>query len=69
MQLGFISRNFQYKSKDIILPLYKSIVRPHLEYAVQFWSPYYHKNVELLERIQHRATKLIPNLRHKTYEE
>ena len=69
MQLGFISRNFQYKSKDIILPLYKSIVRPHLEYAVQFWSPYYQKDIELLERIQHRATKLIPNLRHKSYEE
>ena len=69
MQLGFISRNFQFKSKDIILPLYKSIVRPHLEYAVQAWTPYYQKDIELLEKIQHRATKLIPNLRHKPYEE
>ena len=69
MQLGFISRNFQFKSKDIILPLYKSIVRPHLEYAVQAWSPYYQKDIDLLERIQHRATKLIPNLRQKSYEE
>jgi len=68
-RLGFISRNFQYKSKEIVLPLYKSIVRPHLEYAVQFWSPYYKKDIELLERIQHRATKLIPNIRHKPYEE
>ena len=34
--LGFISRTFDYKSKDVILPLYKSLVRPHLEYAVQF---------------------------------
>ena len=69
MQLGFIARNFQYKSKDIILPLYKSIVRPHLEYAVQAWTPYYQKDLDLLVRIQHRATKLIPNLRHKPYEE
>ncbi len=38
--LGFINRNFSLKNKDIILPLYISLVRPHLEYAVQFWSPY-----------------------------
>ena len=69
MQLGFIKRNFQYKSKDIILPLYKSIVRPHLEYAVQAWTPYYDKDIDLLEKIQHRATKLIPNLRNKPYPE
>ena len=62
--LGFISRTFDYKSKDIILPLYKSLVRPHLEYCVQFWSPAYRKDIEALERIQHRATKLIPSIRH-----
>ena len=67
--LGFISRNFEYKSKDIILPLYKSLVRPQLEYAVQFWSPYLNKDIELLERVQRRATKMIPNLRNMPYEE
>ncbi len=36
--LGFIKRNFSFKNKDVILPLYTSLVRPHLEYAVQFWS-------------------------------
>ncbi len=35
--LDFIKRNFSFKNKDIILPLYNSLVRPHLEYAVQFW--------------------------------
>ena len=67
--LGFINRNFTYKSKDIILPLYKSIVRPHLEYAVQFWDPHLSKDILKLEAVQRRATKLIPPLRNKTYEE
>ena len=67
--LGFINRNFTFKSKDIILPLYTSMVRPHLEYAVQFWDPYLCKDIQKLESVQRRATKLIPNLRHKTYEE
>jgi hypothetical protein len=66
--LGFIYRNFDYKSKDIILPLYKSLVRPHLEYAIQFWNPYLKKDIEMLERIQRKATKLIPSLRTLPYE-
>ena len=69
MNLGFIARNFEFKSKKIVLPLYKSIVRPHLEYAIQFWCPYYKKDIEKLERVQHRATKMIPTLRNKPYEE
>ena len=67
--LGFINRNFTFKSKDIILPLYTSMVRPHLEYAVQFWDPYLIKDIQKLEKVQKRATKLIPNLRNKPYEE
>ena len=42
--LGCISRTFDYKSKDIILPLYKSLVRPHLDYAAQFWNPFHRKD-------------------------
>ena len=67
--LGFIFRYFEFKSKDIILQLYKSLVRPLLEYAVQFWSPYLLKDVDMLERVQRRATKMIPGMRSITYEE
>ena len=67
--LGFIKRNFTFKNKDIILPLYISLVRPHLEYAVQFWSPHHEKDIAKLESVQRRATKMIPSLRNKSYEE
>jgi len=65
--LGYISRNFHYKSRDIMLPLYTSLVRPQMEYAVQFWSPHLRGDINKMERVQHRATKLIPELRNKTY--
>ncbi len=67
--LGFIKRNFFFKNKDIILPLYNSLVRSHLEYAVQFWSPHLAKAIAKLEAVQRRATKMIPSLRNKSYEE
>ena len=49
--LGFIFRYFKFKNKDIILKLYKSLVRPFLEYAVQFWSLCLLRNVDMLERV------------------
>ncbi len=67
--LGFMKRNFSFKNKDIILPLYDSLIRPHLEYAVQFWSPHLAKDIAKLEAVQRRATKMIPSLRNKSYEE
>ena len=67
--LGMIRRNITYKAKSLIVPLYKAIVRPHLEYCIHAWSPYLRKDIDMLEKIQRRATKLIPELRVLRYEE
>ena len=61
--LGLIRRTIMYKEKQLIVPLYKAIIRPHLEYCIQTWRPYRNKDIDKLERIQRRATKMIPELR------
>ena len=57
-----------YKEKEQIMPLYKIIVRPDLEYCIQAWRPYRKKGSDMLERVQRRATKMIPKLRNISYE-
>ena len=52
--LGMINRTVRYKERRIMVRLYKSSVRPHLEYCVSAWSPHYLKDKELLETVQHR---------------
>ena len=66
--LGLIRRNIVYKEKELIIPLYKTIVRPHLEYCIQAWRPYRKKDIDILERVQRRATKMIQKLRNISYE-
>ena len=66
--LGLIRRNIVYKEKELIIPLYKTIVRPHLEYCIQAWRPYRKKDIYMLERVQRRATKMIQKLRNISYE-
>ncbi|XP_072178742.1 uncharacterized protein [Diadema setosum] len=66
--LGMIKRSFQYRSREVILKLYKSLVRPHLDYCMQAWCPYLEKDKKTLEKVQARATKLIPNLKDLPYE-
>ena len=57
-----------YTEKELIIPLFKTIVRPHLEYGIQAWRPYRKKDIDVLERVQRRATQLIPKLRNISYE-
>ena len=64
--LGIIKRNVSYKSKEVVTKLYNSYVRPHLEYCIQAWRPYHRGDIE---RVQRRATKLVPSLRRLSYED
>ena len=66
--LGLIRRSFKYLTKESLTTLYKVYVRPHLEYCVQSWSPYFAKDIDMLERVQHRATKLVESIASLPYE-
>ena len=56
--LGMIRRNIIYKEKSLIIPLYKAIVRSHLEYCIQAWTPHLRKDVDMLEKRQRKAEQL-----------
>ena len=64
-----MKRNVIIRSREIIPLLYSTLVRPQLEYCVQFGSHQHKKDVELLEQVQRRATKMIRGLEHLHYED
>ena len=67
--LGMISRTYDDKSISTMLQLYKSLVRPHLEYAIQAWRPFKQKDIDSMEKVQRRATRMMGGLNGYSYEE
>lgn len=66
--LGCIKRSVARRSREVTLPL-RSLVRHHLEYSVQIWSPLHRRDVDLLEHVQRRATEMIQRMEHLHYKD
>jgi hypothetical protein len=65
--MGIIRRTFINLNRENFTLLFKALVRPHLEYGAAVWNPHYIKDIEQLENVQHRATKLVPGLHDLPY--
>ena len=66
--VGQIKKAFTYMDKEMFLALYLTLVRPLMEYAVQAWPPKLIQDINKLEKVQRRATKLVPEIRDLPYE-
>ena len=67
--LGIINNTIDYKNKEVMLILFKSLARPHIEFANQVWTPYLIKHIIAIENAQRRATKTIHGLKYLNYEQ
>ena len=64
---GLIRRTFQHLDAETFIPLYKTFVRSHMDYAHSVWATYKQKHIEEIEKVQRRATKQIPGMRNLSY--
>jgi hypothetical protein len=67
--LSQLARAFHFRDRHVFLRLYIQYVRPHLEYAVAAWAPWYESDKECLEKVQRRAVKMISGLKATSYED
>ena len=66
--IGMVRRNFWRMNRKDFLLIYKTYIRPHLEYCIQAWSPHLQRDIEVLERVQRAASNLVQDLRGFCYE-
>ena len=67
--MGMIKRSFTCIDKEMFICLFKSLVRPHLEYINAVWSPWYKKDVQIIENVQKKSFSSCGKLKNLGYEE
>ena len=67
--LGLMARSFHFRDRKTWIGLYKTYVRPHMEYASPYWSPWTNRDIDLLESVQERTVNICSGLRSQTYDD